>query len=152
MPKVDLASLPTYSGPDAVGHIAGELGVYVGRSISRAAGLRALGANVETLHPGASSSHRHWHDLTDELVVVLSGTLTLIEDAGETPLGPGDIAAFPAGVPNGYCLRNLSTEPGTFLVVGTRDPRDVCRYADHDLARQPDGRITRRDGAPRQER
>ena len=151
MPNVDPDALPTYDGPDAISHLAGDLGGFAGRSISSGCGLSQLGANIETREPGSRSSHRHWHDRTDELVVVLSGTLLLVEDAGETPLAPGDIAAFPAGTPNGHCLRNASAERATFLVLGTRDARDICTYSDHALALQPDGTITRRDGSPRRE-
>ena len=148
MPKIPINNLPAYDGPDAAAPFGGGLGDYIGRSVSQAAGLDRLGANVETLMPGAASSHRHWHDRTDELVVVLDGELTLVEDAGETAMGPGDIAAFPAGIENGHCLRNRSGAPATFLVVGTRDPDDRCHYADLDLVLHPGGRLTRRDGSP----
>ena len=145
MPKVVPETLPTYGGPDAAAPFAGPLGAYVGRAISEAAGLRRLGANIETLEPGAASSHRHWHDRTDELVVVLAGALVLVEDDGETRLGPGEIAAFPAGVADGHCLVNRSDAPATFLVVGTRDPTDLCHHADIDLVLHPDRTLTRRD-------
>lgn len=147
MPKVVRDTLQTYSGPDAAAPFAGPLGDYVGRAISRSFGLQALGANLETLMPGAASSHRHWHDRTDELVVVLSGVLMLVEDEGETPMRAGDIAVFPAGARDGHCLRNRSDAPADFLVVGSRDPNDRCHYADVDLVLHPDGALTRRDGS-----
>ncbi|MFC3612316.1 cupin domain-containing protein [Lutimaribacter marinistellae] len=148
MPKVVLDDLPVHDGPDAVEAVAGPLGPYEGRAISQAHGLERLGANVETLMPGAASSHRHWHDSNDELVVVLSGEVMLVEDGGETRLGAGDIAVFPAGVENGHCLRNGSQEPATFLVVGSKDPLDRCHYAEIDLVLHPGGRLTRQDGRP----
>ena len=147
MPKIIPEDLKTYGGPDAVEPFAGPLGDYVGRSISGTLGLTKLGANLETLMPGASSSHRHWHDLTDELVVVLQGELVLVEEQGETILKPGDIAVFPAGVENGHCLTNRTDAAADFLVVGSRDPEDRCHYADIDLVAHPGGRLTRRDGS-----
>ncbi|MCV3272294.1 cupin domain-containing protein [Roseobacter sinensis] len=146
MPKVIVNDLPTYDGPDAAAAFAGPLGDYIGRAISKHHGLNHLGANIETLMPGASSSHRHWHDRTDELVVVLDGHLVLEDDAGSTDLGAGDVAVFPAGDPNGHCITNRSNAPATFLVVGTRDAEDRCFYADIDLVLHPDGRLTHRDG------
>ena len=146
VPKVIVESLPTYDGPDAAAPFAGSLGDYVGRAISKHHGLNLLGANIETLMPGASSSHRHWHNLTDELVVILDGKLTLMDNTGSTVLMSGDIAAFPAGDPNGHCLINQSGAPATFLVVGTRHNEDRCFYADIDLIFHPDGTLTRRDG------
>ena len=92
MPKVEPSRLPIHNGPDAAAPFGGPLGDYVGRAVSATYGLRQLGVNIETLSPGAASSHRHWHDRDEELVVVLSGTLTLIDDSGATELAAGDIA------------------------------------------------------------
>ncbi|QPH54371.1 cupin domain-containing protein [Pontivivens ytuae] len=149
MSVVRPSDAPRYSGPDAAEPFGGPLGTYEGRAIGQAAGLRHLGANVETLDPGAASSHRHWHSGTDELVVVLDGVLTLIDDGGETQMQSGEIAAFPAGVENGHHLVNRSDAPARFLVVGSRASRDRCHYADLDLVLHTDnGRswLTRRDG------
>lgn len=148
MPKVDPSRLPTYDGPDAAAPFAGPLGDYIGRAVSETYGLQQLGVNIETLSPGAASSHRHWHDRDEELVIVLSGTLTLIDDSGRTTMAPGDVAVFPANDGNGHCLENRSGTEATFLVVGTRNADDTCHYADIDLVRQPDGHLTRRDGSP----
>ena len=96
MPKVELETLEAYDGPDRVSAVLGPLGPFEGRSISATFGLAHLGANIETLEPGSRSSHRHWHDRVDEIVVVLDGALTLVEDDAETPLHTGDVAVFKA--------------------------------------------------------
>ncbi len=114
-------------------------------------GLTQFGVRIETLPPGSASSMRHWHSREDEFVTVLDGALTLVEDGGETPLGPGEAAAFPGGRPNGHVLRNLSGVPATFLVAGDRDAEDVCHYSGRDrLSFWRDGarHVTRRDGTP----
>ncbi|MEO0939858.1 MAG: cupin domain-containing protein [Pseudomonadota bacterium] len=141
MPKVDLAALPTYDGPDTAQEVGGALGDYTGYAISTGMGLTQIDANVEVLAPGSSSSHRHWHSHVDEMVVVLSGALELVEESGPVPMGPGDIAVFPAGSPNGHCLRNASDAPASFLVAGTRHKEDRCTYADLGLVLQPDGTL-----------
>lgn len=148
MPKVILETLPTYSDPGSAAPFSSDLGSYTGYAISDHHGLRKLGANVETLSPGARSSHRHWHDRNDELVTVLIGELVLIEEDEETPMVAGDIAVFPAGVQNGHCLENRSAASATFLVTGTRLPDDICHYSDIDLLLHPDGSLTRVDGSP----
>lgn len=147
MPRVDPTNLPIYDGPDAADPFAGPLGAYVGRAVSRAYGLHRLGVNIETLQPGSASSHRHWHDKNEELVVVTDGTLVLIDNDGETPLGPGEMAVFPAQDGNGHCLENRSDSEATFVVVGTRFAGDKCYYSDIDLVAHADGRLTRRDGS-----
>ena len=90
------------------------------------------------------SSLRHWHLAEDELVYVLEGELTLLEDGIETVLRPGDAATFAAGVPIGHCLANRGPRPARCLVVGTRAAVDTVTYPDDD-------RVLHRD-RPRGER
>jgi uncharacterized cupin superfamily protein len=82
---------------------------------------------------------RHWHEDEDELVYVLSGELTLVEDTGETALAAGAAAGWKAGVANAHRLENRGTADATYLVVGTRATRDRIHYADHDLIVTFDG-------------
>lgn len=119
--------------------------------LSDAGGLTQFGAALETLPPGAVSSHRHWHEAEDEFLYMLSGYLVLVENDGEHPLGPGDAAAWKAGDPNAHHLVNRSAEPATYLIVGTRAAHDRCHYPDLDLLYTRDAggrRFTARDGSP----
>ncbi|HWA60294.1 MAG TPA: cupin domain-containing protein [Caulobacteraceae bacterium] len=90
------------------------------RQLAKAVGLRQFGVNHLTLRPGARSARRHWHEAEDEFVYVLSGAVVLIDETGETEIGPGDFAGFPAGVANAHHLVNRSPAPAELLVVGTR--------------------------------
>jgi uncharacterized cupin superfamily protein len=81
------------------------------RGLGDALGLSNFGVNLVTLEPGAASSQRHWHSREDEFVYVLDGDLTLVTEAGETVLGPGMAAGFPAGKPDGHCLVNRTDRP-----------------------------------------
>lgn len=141
MPKVDLASLPIREGsiypPPYDAEVAGRTSLRVGD----AGGITQFGANIVMLEPGAKSSMRHWHVTEDEFAIVLSGELMLVEDAGETPMLPGDCAAFPANSGNGHCFVNRSDAPAQFLVVGTRGGDETAHYPDHGL------RVDIRDGA-----
>jgi len=114
-------------------------------------GLTQIGVHLETLPPGSRSSFRHWHAAEDEMVCLLSGQLVLVEDA-ETPLGPGDVACWPARHPVGHCLENRGTQDATYLTVGTRVAADTIHYPDHDLITHRDGRTRSHlhgDGTPR---
>ncbi|MGR3468631.1 MAG: cupin domain-containing protein [Shimia sp.] len=142
MPKVDLSAVPVERDHDGMAELFGALGPFESRGI----GMTHLGVAVETLPPGSTSSYRHWHERSDELIVVLEGELTLVDDAGQTPMRVGDIATFPAGVANGHHLKNLGTAPARFLVVGSRDPSDRCHYVDLGAVREADGALTLRDG------
>ncbi len=111
-------------------------GIVEGREVQAlgdALGLRNFGVNLITLRPGAGSSQRHWHSHEDEFVYILDGSLSLVTEAGETVLGPGMAAGFPAGVADGHCLVNRSDKPARFLVVGDRSASDECHYPDVDL-------------------
>ena len=97
---------------------------------SEMGGLSQFGAYVETLQPGSRSSDRHWHENEDEFLYVISGEATVMEEAGTQVLLPGDAACWPAGAANGHCVVNRSKAPCTYLIVGTRAPRDVVHYPD----------------------
>ena len=125
-------------------------GAYRYQLLSDPGGLTQFGAFLEELPPGSRSGHRHWHENEDEMVILLQGTLTLVEDS-ETPLISGDVAAWPAGHPVGHRLDNRSDQPARYLVIGTRSHRDRVHYTDHDLITEKDGparRYLHRDGTP----
>jgi len=134
MPVLDLRSLKprrscNYPAPydaDCAGRSALRL--------SDAAGLTQFDANIVTLAPGAWASQRHHHSAEDELVYILSGHPSFIDDDGERLLNPGDVTAHPAGDGNGHHMINRSDALVTFLVIGTRNPQqDHCCYPDINL-------------------
>lgn len=113
-------------------------------------GLDQFGVNLTTLAPGAWSSQRHWHEREDEFVFVLEGEVVLVDDDGEHTLQPGDCAGFKAGCPNGHVLKNKSSQPATYIEIGTRSASESVTYSDIDMkAAKVDGRyiLTRKDGS-----
>ncbi|MGQ0611264.1 MAG: cupin domain-containing protein [Paracoccaceae bacterium] len=149
MPKLDLSRVPVKTGsiypPPCGAMMAGRSSLRLGD----AGGLTQFGANLVTLAPGAMSSLRHAHAVEDEFVMMTEGALVLIEDEGETPMYPGDCAAFPAGSGNGHHLVNRSAAPASFLVIGTRSAREVATYSDVDLVVTVEGgraHFTHKDG------
>ncbi len=131
---------------------AASMGIFTAELLSDTGGLTQFGVFAETLMPGARSSDRHWHEEEDELLYMLDGEATCIENDGPHVLGPGDACAWPRGVPNAHHIVNRSDRPCTYLVAGTRWPTDTIHYADIDelYRRVADGTITRtrRDGSP----
>ena len=114
-------------------------------------GLTQFGVSYETLAPGAQSSVRHWHTLSDEFICMMRGELVLRTNDGEFTLKPGMCIGFKAGDKNAHHLVNRSAAEGTFLVVGSRVPGDVPLYPDDDLAvfNTESGRIAvHKDGRP----
>lgn len=127
------------------------LGAYAHSVIGDLGGLSQFGVHLERLPPASASSFRHWHEAEDELVYVLAGRPTLVEDV-ETDLAPGDMACWPAGRATGHCLVNRTDRPAEYLTIGTRLLRDAVHYPDHDLISVKEGdarRYLHADGRPR---
>ncbi|MDF0600360.1 cupin domain-containing protein [Psychromarinibacter sp. C21-152] len=151
MPLIDPDSLPVRTGtiypPPLDREVAGRSSIRLGQ----AGGLTQFGVNIVILAPGAKSSIRHWHENEDEFVMALEGELTLVTDAGETPLPPGQCAAFPAGDPDAHHLINRSDAEARFLVIGSKAAREVAHYPDYGLkVAIADGSVafTHADGRP----
>jgi uncharacterized cupin superfamily protein len=121
------------------------------RALGDALELTQFGVNLVTLAPGAWSSQRHWHANEDEFVYVLEGEVRLVTDEGETILGPGMAAGFPAGNANGHHLINRGDRPVLYLEVGTRAETEEAQYSDIDMmVRRTNGRFVfmRKNGEP----
>jgi len=147
MPKIDLDALeqtnstgypPPFNEP-----VAGRWQ----RKVAEAGGLTELGARHVVLKPGAWSSQRHWHDGEDELLVMLTGSAILVEDEGETEMGPGDIAVWPKGVSNGHHLINRGTEPCSFVCVSAGTEAGGA-YSDIDMKWTAEAGFVHKDGTP----
>ena len=151
MPKIDISALPLRTGTGYPEPLRDMVKGRERKGLGDAGGLTQFGVNYTRLKPGAASAHRHWHEKEDELVYVLEGKLVLVEDDGETILGPGDAAAFRAGVDNGHHLVNRSNRDALLLEIGTRSTHERCHYTDVDLAFASDesgNRYTRKSGEP----
>lgn len=141
VPQQTGSNYPDVFKPRVAGRIKQRLG--------DVAGLKHFGVNLVHLPPGSQSALRHWHSRQDEFIYVLSGTLTLITDAGEQILTAGMAAGFPAGEANGHHLINQSDHMAIYLEVGDRTPNDTVTYVEDDLAATlgPEGwHFTHKDG------
>ena len=148
MPKLDLDTIEATNRTSYPEPYAAEMGRRWFRRLAGPAGLTEFGVSHVVLQPGGISSQRHWHDVADEFLVVVSGEALLVEDDGETLLRVGDCAAFPKGAANGHHLVNRGSEDCVFVCVGAPNAGN-CFYPDVDL--QWDGAAEtyrRKDGTP----
>lgn len=149
MPKIDVANAPIREGSNYPAPYDAPCASRLRRKLGDAGGLRDFGVNLTTLPPGAWSSLRHWHSHEDELVFVLEGELTLIEDDGETILRAGDCATFPGNSGDGHQMINRSSTTAVYLEVGSRKTEDVTTYSDIDMkVSNADDRYVHKDGTP----
>jgi uncharacterized cupin superfamily protein len=153
MPKIDVSHAPEGRGSRYPAPFDEPCRERAWRRLGDAAGLTQFGVNLVTLKPGAWSSQRHWHAREDEFVYVFTGEVVLVDEAGESPLRPGDCAGFRAGERNGHHFINRSKSDAVLLVVGTRDDADCGEYPDIDLKFLPGRynepvRYAHKDGRP----
>ena len=100
------------------------------RRIGAHGGGSRVGVLIEELSPGKQSVPLHWHTAEEEHVWFLEGRATLRLGDERYPVTAGDYVCFPAGRPLGHCIVNDSEAPCRYLVVGAREPGDVCLYPD----------------------
>jgi uncharacterized cupin superfamily protein len=147
MPRIDIAAVDKRIGVPYPSPFDQPCARRVRQHIGNAGGLTDFGVNLMRLPPGGWSSQRHWHSHEDELVFILEGELTLIEDGGETLLRAGDAAAFPKGTGDGHHMINRSDREAVYLEVGSRWPDDLTTCSDIDLkSANADGRFVHKDG------
>ena len=151
MPKIDIDRVPVKTGSIYPAPFRAVSEARARQALGDAGGLTQFGVNLTRLPPGAATAQRHWHEAEDELVFVVSGELTLIEEDGETPLRAGEAAAFKAGHADGHHLVNRSADDAVLLEIGTRASEERGHYPDIDLVYEKQGgavRFTDKAGAP----
>ncbi len=148
--RIDLSSIPSvkgtgYPSPHDVPCRSRER-----QKLGDVAGLTQFGVNRLKLPPGSWSSQRHWHEGSDEFVLVLEGEVTLVSDEGDELLVAGQAAGFKAGVANGHCLQNRSNEDVYVLEIGSRLAQETAHYSDIDMVAKLEGTkvtFTKKDGS-----
>jgi uncharacterized cupin superfamily protein len=133
MPRINLADVPVQTGSRYPPPFDEPCRNRAWQRLGDAAGLTQFGVNLLRLSPGTWSSQRHWHSHEDEFVYILEGEVVLVTDQGEELLRTGDCAGFKAGVRNGHCLQNRSSQDAKVLVAGSRPDEDHGEYPDIDL-------------------
>jgi uncharacterized cupin superfamily protein len=107
--------------------------IYPGRRVAPVgaqAGARELAANVYELDPGAVGSPFHVHHASEELLLVLAGTLSLRGPDGTQLLSAGAVIAFPRGPAGAHSLVNRSDASVRYVVISTTSRPDVVEYPD----------------------
>lgn len=151
MPKIDLDEVPVLGRLVYPEPYFNETAGYQQQRVGDAAGLTKMGVNRVVLPPRSKTALRHWHEVDDEFVIVISGEVVLREEEGETLLRDGDCAGFKAGVANGHAIENRSDEPAILFEIGTRENSETVHYPDADLRYEKRAgvrRFTHLDGTP----
>ena len=89
-----------------------------------------VGVLIESPAPGRRLCPRHYHMLEEEQALILEGQVTLLLGDERHEMKAGDYACFPAGQTVGHSFLNSGIGPCSYLIIGERNPNDVCVYPD----------------------
>ena len=137
MPKLDIDAVPPAQGSDYPPPFGAAASERLVRDLAAAGGLEDFVATHVTIPPGGWSSQRHWHEREDEIVVLLSGTATLVDDDGPRAMHAGEIAVFRKGDGNAHHLRNDGDAPCVVFAVSLPE-RSTVHYPDIAMRWSPD--------------
>ena len=89
-----------------------------------------VGVLIEAPSPGMRLAPRHYHMLEEEHALILDGQVTLLLGDERYEMKAGDYVCFPAGHEVGHSFMNSGAGPCGYLMIGERNPNDVCVYSD----------------------
>jgi uncharacterized cupin superfamily protein len=89
-----------------------------------------VGVLIESPAPGMRLCPRHYHMLEEEHALVLHGEVSLLLGEDRFVMRAGDYVCFPAGWKVGHSFLNSGAGPCSYLMIGERNPNEVCVYPD----------------------
>jgi uncharacterized cupin superfamily protein len=89
-----------------------------------------VGMVIESPAPGKRLCPKHFHMLEEEQAIILEGEVTLLLGDQRHVMRPGDYVCFPAGRKIGHSFLNSGSGPCRYLMIGERNPNEVCVYPD----------------------
>lgn len=94
-----------------------------------------VGVMIEAPRPGQRLAPLHYHMVEEEQALILEGDVRLLLEDKSYDLKSGDYVCFPAGVKTGHSFMNIGNGPCRYLMIGEKNPHDVCVYpTSHKLA------------------
>jgi uncharacterized cupin superfamily protein len=89
-----------------------------------------VGMLIEAPAPGMRLAPRHYHMLEEEHALIIEGQVTLLLGDERYDMQAGDYVCFPAGQKIGHSFMNSGTGLCSYLMIGERNPNEVCVYPD----------------------
>jgi uncharacterized cupin superfamily protein len=99
--------------------------------VAERAGAEHLGASVYELEPGDETVF-HYHVQREELLIVLSGEVSLRTATGWEQLPPGEVVAFPRGERGAHGFRNNSDQRVRVLMISEMTGPNISVYPDRN--------------------
>jgi uncharacterized cupin superfamily protein len=100
---------------------------YESTRLGEQAGTEYLGMSHYQIPPGDGIVF-HYHLQREEMLIVLSGRVSLRTAAGWSEIPEGEVAAFPRGERGAHGFENRSDQPVRVLVISEQNVPDVIVY------------------------
>lgn len=97
---------------------------------SQVVGSKNLFFDLRKLNPDEFSFPYHFHRHAEEMMMVVSGSMTLRTNKGLEEVTKGDVIFFEMGENGAHQFYNHTNEPCTYLDVRTLIEVDICEYPD----------------------
>jgi len=94
------------------------------------AGAAHFSFDIRKLDPGTYSFPYHFHRNSEEMMMLISGSMTLRAPGGLTVLETGDLVFFETGETGAHQFYNHSTGPCEYLDIRSTIGMDVVEYPD----------------------
>lgn len=134
MPKIDRTTAPRTQRQAYPGKLVHRTDGCWKIRLSDTVGITQMGVGEVELAPGSATGLLHYHNGADEMIYVLEGEVTLVEEGGlEETLRAGDAVGWRAGDTVGHTIENRSGKSARLLEIGTRPPEDTAIYVGLDL-------------------
>lgn len=134
MPKIDREKALRYERQAYPGKLVHRTDGCWKTKLSDQVGLTQMGVGEVELAPGSATGLLHYHYGADEMIYVLEGTVTLVEEGqADRVLTAGESAAWKAGETIGHTIENRTEVPARILEIGTRPPEDTAIYIGLDM-------------------
>ena len=98
--------------------------------LSETVDSKNLKFDIRLLHPGEFSFPYHFHRHAEELIMILTGSMTLRTETGFEIMNAGDLVFFEMGKAGAHQFQNHTSEDCTYLDIRTFLNVDVCEYPD----------------------
>jgi uncharacterized cupin superfamily protein len=111
--------------------------------LGRQVGAERLGLSLWEIPPGQAAYPYHYHLGEEELIVILSGQLSLRGAQGRRELREGEIVSFLVGEAGAHQIVNRSDKPARMLAFSTSGVPDIVIRPDSGtigvFERRPEG-------------
>jgi uncharacterized cupin superfamily protein len=124
MKRVNIHTVPLDRSQEQPGYswTAAVLGPHIG--------AEQVGATLYELPPGQASFPYHYEYGCEEWLLVVTGTPTLRDPAGDHRLDPGDLVCFSEGPAGAHRLVNDGPEPSRVMLLSTKGRPAVVVFPD----------------------